>query len=221
MQQPSLRAFIFDMDGTLVNNTEFHTRTWLKLLGDAGVTLDADEFHRQSAGRTTTEIIRQWIGNDLSDEAIAEYSLQKEVLYRDTYRPHLKAIEGLHTFLEGARSHGIAMALATSARSNNINFVLDGLQIRDYFSAVVGAEDITRGKPHPEIFLTAARQLSVSPQNCVVFEDAEAGIEAAERAGMKCVVITTTLDESQLARWPHVEAFAADFRSLDAVALAQ
>jgi beta-phosphoglucomutase-like phosphatase (HAD superfamily) len=98
--------------------------------------------------------------------------------------------------------------------------VLDGLQIHEYFSAVISAEDITHGKPHPEIFLKAAHQLAAAPQECVVFEDAVAGIEAAEHANMKCVVITTTLDESQLTRWPHIEAFAADFRAFDAATLA-
>jgi len=117
---------------------------------------------------------------------------------RNLIAPIYKPVRGLMAFLDQARAMGIPMALATSAGQQNISLVLDGLGFRDYFAVVVGAEDIQNSKPHPEMFLTAARRLGILPQSCLVFEDSPVGIEAARRAGMRTVVITTFLDPKEL-----------------------
>ena len=203
----------------MIDNMEFHTRAWMQLLREAGIIVDAHQFHERSAGKTTTEIIRQFIGDNSSEAQIIQYSVRKEKLYREIYTPHLKPINGLEKFLKESRELKIPVALATSARRNSIDFVLDTLQIRDYFAVTLGAGDVTHSKPHPEMFLTAAQKLGVAPANCLVFEDSRAGIEAAQNAGMKAVVITTTLKQNELAMYPHMETFADDFTRLSAAAL--
>jgi beta-phosphoglucomutase family hydrolase len=216
---PRLRAAIFDMDGTLVDNMQYHTRTWIKLLGEQGTPMHPDEFLRRTAGWTNAEILRALINPDMSAEDIAALAERKESAYREMFRPHLKPVPGALAFLEALKTSGVPMAVATAAPTPNIDFTLDGAGLRAYFDVVVGAADITRGKPDPEIFLKAAERLGVPPDACLVFEDATSGIEAARRAGMRTVVITTTLDTDSVRDLPHVIATAPDFTTLDAVTL--
>jgi beta-phosphoglucomutase family hydrolase len=210
-----IKAFLFDMNGTLIDDMAYHGETWVQVLAENGVEISAEEFLRRTAGWKNPEILRHLIREDLTDAEVLTLADHKETLYRDVYRPHLKPIDGLVDFLEQVKGMGIKMALATSAPKANIDFVLDGLNLHPYFDAVVGGEDITHGKPHPEIFLTSAHRLGVAPEECIVFEDAHAGIEAARRAGMQVVVITThAADDHHDA--PHILQTAPDFTALDA-----
>lgn len=216
MIQKNIQAFIFDMDGTLVDNSDFHTQAWLTLLNEIGIEIDAGELHRQNAGKTNAETLRGLVGDSLSDEEMQALARRKENLYREAYRPHVQPIPGLLVFLDQARAEGIPMAVVTSAVQQNITLILDGLGIRDYFAVVVGAEDIQKSKSHPEMFLTAARKLVIPPQSCLVFEDSPAGIEAARRAGMRTVVITTFLDPKELQGAAGILQAVPDFIHLEA-----
>ena len=216
MIQDNIQAFIFDMDGTLVDNSDFHTQAWLTLLNGIGIEIDARELHRQNAGKTNAETLRGILGDRLSEAEMQALARRKENLYREAYRPNIQPIPGLIVFLDQARVMGIPMALATSAGQQNISLVLDGLGIRDYFAVVVGADDIQNSKPNPEMFLTAARRLGILPQSCVVLEDSPAGIEAARRAGMRTVVITTFLDPNELHGEAGILQAVPDFTHLEA-----
>ena len=209
------RAFIFDMDGTLVDNMKFHSQAWMALFESLGIYLDADEFQRRTAGKTNPEILRKFTGRDLSEDEIQVLSDQKENFYRDLYRPHLKATTGLRPFLEQAQEQHIPMGLATAAGKENIAFVLHGLKLEDFFSAIVGAEDIKKGKPDPEIFIKSATKLHIQPQDCIVFEDSLFGIEAAHRAGMRAVFITTSHQPEALGDQPAIMFSVPDFSTLD------
>jgi beta-phosphoglucomutase family hydrolase len=213
------RAAIFDMDGTLVDNMAYHQQTWTQMLAEMGHAISAEEFMRRTAGWTNREILRELVNPDISDEDIGAFAHRKENAYRELYRPHLAALAGALPFLDALRARGVKLAVATSAPTDNIDFTLDGAGLREKFDAVVGAADISRGKPDPEIFLKAADRLGVPPEACLVFEDATAGIEAARRAGMRVVVITTTLDADSVRDDPNVIATAPDFTALDAVTL--
>jgi beta-phosphoglucomutase family hydrolase len=208
-------VFIFDMDGTIVDNMGVHTRVWIDILGELGVHLTVGEFHRQASGKTTRQILRQLVGDRLSDEEMEEYSKHKESLYRSTYRPHIRPVNGLIEFLEETRRLGIRLALATSAGKENIDFVLNSIGIVSYFSAVVGAEEVEHGKPDPEMFQAAAQKLGVEPEQCLVFEDSLVGVDAASRAGMKVIVITTTVDSQEFQGLEAVVRIIDDFTSLD------
>lgn len=208
-------AFIFDMDGTLVDNMRVHDQVWVELLAGAGVSVESEQFYRQAAGKTNPEILRQFLGEHLTDEIIAEHAERKESLYRERYGPDLKALDGLRNFLDSARDSGIPMALATSSGPGNIEFVLEGLTLRSYFDVIVNGQQVKRGKPHPEIFLNAAAQMGVEPRRCVVFEDAPSGIEAARRAEMHIVVMTTRLSPEEVAGQKSILAAAQDFTNLD------
>lgn len=213
-------AFIFDMDGTMIDNIQFHLQAWQDFLSSQGIAITAAELDRQNHG-TIGEVLRRICGEHLSDAEVLELGERKEARYRELYRPHLKLVAGLNSFLDEAQRLDIPMALATSGAVPNIDFVMDGLGIRSYFQTWVGGDDVTFGKPHPETFLKAAQRLNRSPEQCLVFEDTLSGIAAAEQAGMKAIAITTTLPAQAFADLPAVYCAAPDFTALSPIALMQ
>ena len=208
-------AFIFDMDGTIVDNMAFHTDSWLAFFARRGKSYEADAFFRETAGAQGREILRARLGPDIPDDEIAVLAQEKDVLYREMYGPHRRAIEGFEHFVTNARAAGVKLAVATSAPPKNIVFTLDELDLRRHFDSVVGAADVKHGKPHPDVFLKAAEQLGIDPADCIVFEDAPMGVEAARRAGMRAVVITTTLPAEAFAEFDNVIRVVDDYADLD------
>jgi beta-phosphoglucomutase family hydrolase len=208
------RAFIFDMDGTIVDNMAFHTRSWVTFFQRRGKDIDADEFFRTTAGRQGKEIIRSHMGEHLLDDEVATLNHEKEAVYRELYEPHRKTVTGFDDLIAQAKQRGVALAVATAAPNANITFTLDGLDLRRHFDAVVGAADVPRGKPHPDVFLKAAESVNAAPADCIVFEDAPLGVEAARRAGMRAVVLTTTLPASAFAHFENVIKIVSDFSEL-------
>ncbi|MFQ3609639.1 MAG: beta-phosphoglucomutase family hydrolase [Chloroherpetonaceae bacterium] len=204
-------GFIFDMDGVIVDNMRTHERAWIELFRDIGIELDIKEFHEKTAGMKATEVLRYFLGNRFSNGELEQLSAQKEFLYRVLFRKRLKALTGLPKFLEEAQALQIPMALATGGGKPNIDFVLDGLDLRKYFCSILGAGDVKHGKPNPEIYLKSADALGISPEDCFVFEDALPGIEAARRAGMRVVGIATTHSISFLRRVPSVTLAVKNF----------
>ena len=211
--QTSATAFIFDMDGTIVDSMPFHMQSWLQTLAERGIHISAEELERANRG-TIDEVIRRIIGDHLSDAQVDKIADRKEALYREIYRPHRRPVGGLEAFLEAAKRLRIPTALATNAGDENIDFVLDGLGVRSNFQVVVSAKDVRLGKPDPEIYQLAAAQLGIPPERCIVFEDSRSGIEAARRAGMKVVAITTSLDANELNRDPTVIQVIEDYTAI-------
>jgi beta-phosphoglucomutase family hydrolase len=208
------RAFIFDMDGTLVDNMRFHTEAWGKMLAENGVAMNAHDFLVKTAGKTNREIMPT-VFEGITDERIAELGNRKETLYQELFLPHRAPVAGAIRFLEEAKRLGIKMAVATAAPVVNVEFILDGLDLRKYFAAVTTAADITNGKPNPEIFLKSAEKLGVEPQNCLVFEDAVGGFEAAQRAGMQSIGIATVNSVEEILALASVREAHADFLDIN------
>lgn len=208
-------ALIFDMDGTLVHNMPIHNQAWHDTLAEAGVQIDLDEFNRASTGKKAAEILRMMLGPQLSDEEVAYWGERKEALYRERFTCCRELLPGLLRLLEQAHAMNIPMAVATAASPENIPFILDELDLRRHFKTVIGADQVQHGKPNPEIFLKAAQALGVEPANCLVFEDALGGIEAARRASMDAVMLCTTIPASDVAGQAHVLRAVPDFTHLD------
>lgn len=206
------RALLFDMDGTIVDNMDVHTTTWLELLARHGVQTSPEEFFSRTAGMVSHQIFRIYFGERLSDEEIDRYGAEKEALYRERYAPHVAPVSGLTDLLMAAKASGVKTGLATSAPPENIDFILGRTGL--HFDTVVGAADITHGKPHPEIYLRCAERLGVAPEECLVFEDAPMGVEAGVRAGMRTYVITTVLTREEAAALPGIAGVIADFDGL-------
>lgn len=212
MKNFSPKALIFDVDGTLVHNMPLHTQIWLTFLAEFGVQISPEKFHQQTAGKTSREVIRLMLGNHLSDAEVQQHGEEKELRYRSTYQP--QAVPGLYEFLAQAHQKKLPMAIASAGGPRNIALILDGLQIRNYFQVVVSGEDVKNGKPHPDLFLAAASRLGVDPADCLVFEDAWYGVEAARRAGMRSVLLTTSINPQTIEDWRGIETAVPDFSTL-------
>lgn len=208
-----LHAAIFDMDGTLVDNMRYHSEAWVALSQRLGLDATAERFEREFAGKKNDEILPLLLGRPLAPEELSQLAEEKETHYRKLYSPHLSLMRGTEDFIARLKGAGVRLAIATAAPAGNRTLVLDGLGIRSLFARVVGAEEVVRGKPSPDIFLAAARHLEVEPSACVVFEDAVNGILAARAAGMFAVGITSTTPP-QVLRDAGAHWIAADFATL-------
>ena len=194
-----LLAALFDMDGTLIDNMRFHGRAWVETTRRLfGREEEPELFSRTWAGLNNREILNRLAGREVTPEEFVRWNQEKEELYHQLYRPHLAPLDGARELLAALRGAGRATALATASSHVNRVFVLDGLELRSAFDAVVGMEDVPRGKPAPDLFLEAAARVDVEPSACVVFEDAVYGILAARAAGMLPVGLTTIVSEAEL-----------------------
>src|SRR5688572_393740 len=204
-----VQAAVFDMDGTLVDNMRFHAEAWLEMVRRlarmpdlsvvarerlAGVTVE--KFETGYAGKKNDEIFPELLDRALPPDELARLAEEKEQLYRDLATPHLVEMPGLRPYLDALRARGVALAVATAAPPKNRALVIDKLGLDGVFAHVIGAEDAPRGKPHPDLYLAAAKKLGIAPEQCVAFEDAPNGVRAAVAAGMRCAgVVTTTAAE--------------------------
>ena len=206
------KAFLFDLNGTMIDDMEFHARAWYSILNDdLNAGLSYADVKREMYGKNR-ELLHRIFGNErFTPEYEDELSLEKERRYQKEYAASLCLIDGLAAFLEKAKVHQIKMAIGSAAIPFNINFVLDGLNIRHYIEAVVSADDVAISKPDPETFVKAAEILGVAPSQCVVFEDAPKGVEAAENANMPCVVLTTMHEKEEFASYKNIIAFVKDY----------
>jgi beta-phosphoglucomutase family hydrolase len=214
-----LKGVIFDMDGVLVDNMTVHEEAFAEIARRYGVKIDTREIVGL-AGKGNDEIFGATFPAEIVQKVgSARLGEEKEAIYREIYAPRLTATAGLVPFLESLKAAGIKIAVGTSAIRANMDFVFDGLGIRKYFDAVVNADMVTRCKPDPEIYLTALRLLGISADECLVFEDATAGIEAAHAAGIGVVAIASTLPASTLETQPGVVMTVKDFTELTAATI--
>lgn len=213
-------AFIFDLNGTMIDDMQFHARAWSSIINDdLGAGLSAEEVKRQMYGKNSELLERVFGRHHFTQEREQELSMEKERRYQRDYLEHMKLIGGLSPFLEKASRQDIAMAIGSAAIPFNIDYILDNLDIRRYFRAIVSADDVVVSKPHPETFLKAAQLLGIAPEACIVFEDAPKGVEAAQNAGMKAVVLTTMHEKEDFSAYTNVISFVSDYNDAQLEAL--
>lgn len=203
-------AVIFDVDGVLIDSYQAHFQSWLQMFGEHGASFTEAEF-RKTFGRTSHDIITALYGAHLSDEDIRAWDDRKEALYRDIIRENFPAIDGATELLDALHQAGFRLAVGSSGPPENITLTLDCLGRTSLFDAVVTRVDVTRGKPDPQVFQIAGERLGMQPEQCVVVEDAPAGIEAANRAGMASVALTGTATRAELS---HAKLIVDSLREL-------
>lgn len=232
------QALLFDLDGTLLDSMPHHHDAWVEWYARRGMKVDVAGFFASTAGRSNPEILADLFPALSSAEHLA-IANEKEAIYRQRAARSLGLIPGAQRFVSAARDAGFGLAICTASTPENLALACAMHGIDTWVQTVVSASDRAcapapgtdpalgrsepgispaqglRGKPHPDIFIEAARRLGVAPAECIVFEDAPLGVEAARRAGMRAVALTTTLPASAFAPYSNVIAVHADFTRLD------
>jgi beta-phosphoglucomutase-like phosphatase (HAD superfamily) len=218
-----LEALLFDLDGTLIDSMPLHHESWRLWHAQQRLPFDEAGFFAATAGRTNAEILAD-LFPQRSEAERGQMAEAKESLYRELAATRLTLVAGALELLAAAAARGLACAICTAAPTGNIRVAFERFGLGDLVQTVTspadrvhgGAPDAhLRGKPHPDIFLEAARRLAVDPARCLVFEDAPLGVEAARRAGMRALALTTTLPATAFAACSNLVGVAADLRSFD------
>ena len=208
------KAFLFDLNGTMIDDMQYHINAWHNILNGLGADLSIERVKQECYGKND-ELLERIFPGRFSEEEKNRMSYEKEKAYQTAFKPRLKLIQGLDAFLNQAYAAGIKMAICSAAIMFNIDFVLDGTGTRQYFDVIVSADDVSTSKPHPETFLKAAEQLGVHPEECIVFEDSPKGVESADNAGMQAMVITTLHQPHEFSNFKNIIQFAENFTGLN------
>jgi beta-phosphoglucomutase len=184
------RAVLWDLDGTLVDSEELHWLSWRDTLRPEGIELSYEQF-LASFGQRNDRILSNWLGPGADPARIRRIGDDKETEYRRLAETHgLTPLPGAREWLAALRAAGWKQAIASSAPGLNVETMLRVAHLDGYLDAIVSAEDVTIGKPDPQVFLKAADALQVAPAHCIVVEDAAAGVEGARRAGMRSIGVS-------------------------------
>ena len=197
MPRDKARGVIWDMDGVIVDSGPYHLKAWQKVFTKRGANFTPEDFQRHFGQRNDT-IIRSALGEQIPKSEVASIAREKEQTYRELIRQNIKPLPGAIKLIKSLNEHGFRLAIASSAPTENIRLITQSLGINDYFQAIVSGHDVTEGKPSPQSFLLAAQKLEIKPQNCIVIEDAIAGVTAGKRAGAHCIAVTNTHPREKL-----------------------
>ena len=209
-----VQALLFDLDGTLIDSMPLHHAAWAAWHAQHGLPFDDAGFFAATAGRTNDEILRELLPH-LSQAERAALAEEKEALYRAAAAESLQMIEGFEPLRAQARALGLKLAICTASPLGNMAVAFERFGLDRLVDTVVSPADGVRGKPHPDIFELAAVRLGVPAAACLVFEDAPLGIEAAQRAGMRAVALTTSLPDAAFAGYDNCIRTLPDLRGLD------
>ncbi len=208
-------AAIFDMDGVLVDSNPFHLKKWEALLDEHNIPFDREELPRLILGHRNDTTFRHFFGPNLGADETRRLGEELEERFRGLFRPHAKPLPGLEALIVAFHNAGILMAVASSAMTKNVEFIVDVLGFRHYFRHLVTGDEVLHPKPHPEIYVKAAEKLQIEPSSCVAFEDSFVGVESAKRAGMICVAIASTFPLDDLRERTHADLAVESFEQVN------
>jgi HAD superfamily hydrolase (TIGR01509 family) len=209
--KPADWGVIFDLDGTMVCNTSYHRQAWFDLCKQHNIPMNMGLYHRKVHARSNDKIVPNLFGDRADQAFIRQIEDEKETLYRKTYKPFMKPNPGLMPLLDSLRAAAIPCGMATNSPKDNVDFILDGLNLRPYFKSVFYRDLVKHGKPDPELLLKTAEGLGLPPHRCILFEDSASGFKAARAAQMPCIVITAGGDPSELKEAYDAVAVMEDF----------
>jgi beta-phosphoglucomutase family hydrolase len=193
------KAVIWDMDGVIADTAPYHLRAWQEVFRKRGKSYTEDDF-RSNFGKRNDAIIRNILGSKITLRELEAIATEKETSFRESARDNIEPLPGAIELLQSLNKRSFSQALGSSAPIENVRLVTRELGIEGLFQVIVSGMDVKEGKPSPQGFLLAAEKLGIEPQDCVVIEDATAGVTAAKRAGMRCLAVTNSSPRSKLAR---------------------
>ncbi len=207
------KAFLFDLNGTMIHDMPYHVNAWHKVVQSLGSNMSIDAMKQECYGKGE-EMLERIFPSKYTLVERNSISEAKEANYRKDFLADLKLIEGLDVLLEKASTLNIKMGIGSAANNLNIDFVLDNLHIRHYMQTIISGEMVTKSKPHPETFLRCADLLKIPAEDCLVFEDTPKGVHCASNAGMNAVVITTTHPVSDFMAFSNIIHYTDDYSKL-------
>ena len=210
----TLKALIFDVDGTMVDNADYHFNAWVEFARRHNISITKQYYMENIHARSNDKNIRGLFGNNIDDNSIEKLSEEKEIIYRRTFRPVIREIPGLCSLLKDLQLNNIPCGAASNSPKANVDMVLDELDIRKYFKTVIDRDMVTTGKPDPQILLLASGNLNAKTHETVVFEDSASGFKAAENANMRYVVITAGADPEDLKHARNASGIYPDFTGI-------
>jgi beta-phosphoglucomutase len=197
MAEIKAKAVIWDMDGVIADTGHYHLSAWQEIFRKRGIKFTEEDFKR-NFGRRNDTIIRDTLGEQITQDEIDSIAREKEETFRRIIGQKVRPFPGAVELIKSLEKQGFRMAIASSTPIENIQLITDSLGIGNCFQALVTGHDVTEGKPSPQVFLLAAKRLGVKPENCIVIEDAVSGVAAAKRAGMPCLAVTNTHPRQRL-----------------------
>lgn len=204
-------AVIFDMDGVICHTNPYHSLAFREFFSTRNLAPTDEEFAQHMFGKSNSYILSHFLQRKIEGEELLQLEQEKEGLFRKIYESHVEPIDGLVEFIKDLKNNGAKIGVATSAPYANLELILSKVAIRETLGSIMASEDVKKHKPDPEVYLTSAKNLGVSPNQCIVFEDSFSGISAALNAGMKVVGVLTSHTKEEL---PPCDLYINDYKDL-------
>jgi beta-phosphoglucomutase family hydrolase len=214
-----IEAIIFDHDGVIVNTEPLHVEVWKEFFKQKGEVVTDEDLEDKALGKTEIDVIKTFI-KDKTEAKYEELLKERRKLFHQFFEKNFTEIPGVKDFINSLKETKLKVGAASSSPKDRVEYSLDRLDVRDIFQTVVTAERVKKGKPDPEIYLLAAEELGVDPTNCLVFEDSGSGVKSAKAAGMKVILVKTSLDESKFSEG-FIDGAVDDFSDLDIKSLVE
>ena len=204
-------AVIFDMDGVICHTNPYHSRAFRAFFSKRDLAPTDEDFALHMYGKSNSYILSHFLERVVEGDELLQMEEEKEGLFRELYAPYVEPITGIVTFMHDLVSNGTVLGVATSAPRANLDLIVSKVPISDLLGSILASEDVKRHKPDPEVYLTSARNLGVTPDRCVVFEDSFSGVSAALNAGMRVVGVLSSHSKDEL---PPCNLYIDDYTGL-------
>lgn len=204
-------AVIFDMDGVICHTNPYHSLAFREFFSTRNLAPTDEEFAQHMFGKSNSYILSHFLKRKIEGEELLQLEQEKEGLFRKIYEPNVEPIAGLIEFINDLKNNGTKIGVATSAPYANLELILSKVPIRNLLGSIMASEDVKKHKPDPEVYLTSAKNLGISPDQCIVFEDSFSGVSAALNAGMKVVGVLTSHTKEEL---PPCDLYIEDYKGL-------
>jgi len=194
-----LKAIIFDLDGTLVDSLPYHHESWRIFFKNNNLEEhDFSEVLKEYKGGGTLELMTSVFGDMYTKDELKKMTDDKEIIFRDIYKSKIYPIEGLKQFLDNLKKNNILLSIGSNAIRKNVLMTIEELSITNYFSSIICGDEVSRGKPDPEMFVKTLSNLNVSRDECIIFEDSIEGVKAAKNAHIKVIGVTSSQSSEKL-----------------------
>lgn len=186
------------MDGVICDTNPHHSLAWKAFLKKFEIDATEDEFIAHMYGKSNSYILKYFLKRDVIGDEFIAMEFEKEALFRELYEPEVIPIAGLLEFIADLKANGVKTGIATSAPVENLELILSKLPLASQMESLLSSSDVIHHKPNPEVYLKSAANLSILPENCVVFEDSHSGVSAGKAAGAKVVGVLSTYKKEEL-----------------------